>query len=167
MRECQKPVNRVRDLGFADVAKSQTEISFQSRAEGFSGERHDTGFADKATGNLTSGNTAAGVTNPGEEGTAGHQTEGVAVTAEFADKTVMALRHHVPVGFDPGIEMVDTEPYELHGQTLTSQIGVVRWTGGSLADSQFDDFAISAKFPDSAGETLYFPTIQYCGGKTA
>lgn len=80
---------------------------------------------------------------------------------------VVSLKPLAKPGWTVETEMVDTEPYELHGQTLTSQIGVVRWTGGSLADSQFDDFAISAKFPDSAGETLYFPTIQYCGGKTA
>lgn len=80
---------------------------------------------------------------------------------------VVSLKPLAKSGWKVETETVETEAYQLHGQTLTSQIGVVRWSGGSLSDSEFDDFAISAKFPDQAGQTLYFPTIQYCENGTA
>lgn len=80
---------------------------------------------------------------------------------------VVSLKPQSKPGWTVETTMVTTEPYELHGQTMTEQIGVVRWKGGSLPDAQFDDFAISAKFPDTAGTALYFPTVQYCGEKSS
>lgn len=55
------------------------------------------------------------------------------------------------------------EPIEMHGNTITERVSVIRWTGGNLADNQYDDFGISLKAPDAAGTTAEFPTIQYCG----
>ena len=45
-------------------------------------------------------------------------------------------------------------------------VSEVTWSGGSLPDSQFDDFGLSVKFPASAG-TYYMPVVQLCGTKTA
>lgn len=76
---------------------------------------------------------------------------------------VVSLKPLNKAGWSVETEEVETAPYESNGQTLTKRIGVVRWTGGNLPDSQFDDFAISAKFPATPGVTLYFPTVQRCG----
>lgn len=43
-----------------------------------------------------------------------------------------------------------------------SEVGVVRWTGGPLPDSQYLDFQISAVFPAEPG-TVYLPAVQHCG----
>lgn len=76
---------------------------------------------------------------------------------------VVALKPQNKPGWTVTTETVDAQAYELHGQTLETRIGVVRWSGGSLPDSQFDDFAISAKLPDEPGRVLVFPTVQRCG----
>lgn len=38
----------------------------------------------------------------------------------------------------------------------------VRWSGGSLPDSQFADFGVNVKYPTTAG-AYPIPVIQYCG----
>lgn len=76
---------------------------------------------------------------------------------------VISVKPQFKAGWTVEVEQVDTAPYELWGKTLTTRVGVVRWSGGSLPDNQFDDFAISAKMPDAAGTTLAFPVVQKCG----
>lgn len=44
-------------------------------------------------------------------------------------------------------------------------VTAVKWSGGSLPDSQFADFGINVKYP-AAGK-YPIPVIQYCGTKTA
>lgn len=46
----------------------------------------------------------------------------------------------------------------MSGSTVTE----VKWTGGSLPDSQFADFGISVKYPATAG-AYGFKVVQYCG----
>jgi uncharacterized protein YcnI len=45
----------------------------------------------------------------------------------------------------------------------TPEVGVVRWSGASLPDSQYMDFQLRAVFPDAPGSVIYFPVVQRCG----
>ncbi len=54
--------------------------------------------------------------------------------------------------------------YELHGSKLTEGVKEVVWSGGKLADDNFDEFVFSSYLtpglkPDT---TLYFPVVQEC-----
>ena len=42
------------------------------------------------------------------------------------------------------------------------EVGVARWSGGPLPDSQYLDFQMLAVFPEAPGE-VYFPVVQRCG----
>ena len=55
-----------------------------------------------------------------------------------------------------------------HGKMLSERIVQVIWSGNSLPDSQFDEFALSLKLPaGTAGTVLPFVTVQECdGGKS-
>ncbi|MBX3028952.1 MAG: YcnI family protein [Chloroflexi bacterium] len=48
-----------------------------------------------------------------------------------------------------------------HGEA-TTEVGLVRWTGGPLPDSMYLDFQVRAVFPETPG-TIHFPIVQYCG----
>lgn len=49
-----------------------------------------------------------------------------------------------------------------HGRTITEVVSEIAWTGGALADSEFDEFRIMLKLPERAGTTLYIPVVQEC-----
>src|SRR5436190_2796953 len=54
--------------------------------------------------------------------------------------------------------------YELHGSKLSEGVKEVVWSGGKLADDNFDEFVFSSFLtaglkPDT---TLYFPVVQEC-----
>jgi periplasmic copper chaperone A len=52
------------------------------------------------------------------------------------------------------------------GETVTERIGTVTWEGGKIAPGEFDEFGLSAKVPDTAGQTLVFPAVQtYSNGE--
>ncbi|MBC7337410.1 MAG: DUF1775 domain-containing protein, partial [Clostridia bacterium] len=55
-----------------------------------------------------------------------------------------------------------------HGKMLSERIVQVIWSGNSLPDWQFDEFALSVKLPaGTAGTPLPFVTVQECdGGKS-
>jgi uncharacterized protein YcnI len=56
-----------------------------------------------------------------------------------------------------------------NAETIRDAAGVVtavKWSGGSLPDSQFADFGVNVKYPSTAGK-YPIPVIQYCGSKTA
>ena len=53
-----------------------------------------------------------------------------------------------------------------HGGQITERTAVVTWTGGPLAHDQLEEFGLSVKLPDTADETIYFPTIQTCDDGT-
>jgi len=42
------------------------------------------------------------------------------------------------------------------------QVALIRWSGGSLPDSQYADFQFQAVFPETPG-TIYVPVVQRCG----
>lgn len=48
------------------------------------------------------------------------------------------------------------------GNTVTTGVLQVTWTGGPLPDAYFDTFELRLGMPDTAGKTLYFKTIQRC-----
>src|SRR6476660_5710163 len=49
--------------------------------------------------------------------------------------------------------------YELHGSKLSEGVKEVVWSGGKLADDNFDEFVTAGLKPDT---TLYFPVVQEC-----
>lgn len=48
------------------------------------------------------------------------------------------------------------------GHESGAEVGVVRWSGGPVPDSQYADLRLMAVFPETPG-TLWFPVIQRCG----
>lgn len=49
-----------------------------------------------------------------------------------------------------------------HGRTIDEVVSEVSWSGGLLADNEFDEFKIMMKLPDRPGTTLYVPVVQEC-----
>lgn len=72
----------------------------------------------------------------------------------------------IPAGF------ASVRPQQIAGwtaetiQNAAGAVTAVKWSGGSLPDSQFADFGINVKYPSTAGK-YPIPVIQYCGEKTA
>lgn len=72
----------------------------------------------------------------------------------------------IPAGFSA------VRPQQVAGwntETIRDAAGVVtavKWSGGSLPDSQFADFGVNVKYPSTAGKYA-IPVIQYCGDKSA
>ena len=54
--------------------------------------------------------------------------------------------------------------YDYHGNKLTSGVKEVVWSGGKLADHNYDEFVVSSFLTDSLkpNTTLYFPVVQEC-----
>ena len=47
------------------------------------------------------------------------------------------------------------------GRPITERVSSVTWSGGSLPNDQFDDFALLVRLPDGAA-SLNFPALQVC-----
>ena len=58
-------------------------------------------------------------------------------------------------------------PVDFHGKTLKERVHHVVWTGGSLPETQYDEFVVFVKLPDKApganANVLAFPVSQRCG----
>jgi uncharacterized protein YcnI len=54
--------------------------------------------------------------------------------------------------------------YELHGATITEGVKEVLWSGGKLADDNYDEFVLATFLTASLkpNTTLYFPLVQEC-----
>lgn len=54
--------------------------------------------------------------------------------------------------------------YDYHGNKLSSGAKEVSWSGGKLADKNFDEFVMLAVLTDTLkpNTTLYFPVVQEC-----
>lgn len=54
--------------------------------------------------------------------------------------------------------------YELHGAKLSEGVKEVVWSGGKLADDNYDEFVFSSYLTPSLkpDTTLYFPVVQEC-----
>jgi periplasmic copper chaperone A len=95
----------------------------------------------------------------------GHGCDGATtdtVEIQLPDGVVGAQPAYIP-GWTVETEMVETEPYERFGETLTERVGVVRWSGGDLPDFAFYDFAVRATFLLDPGTVVQFPVVQRCG----
>ncbi|RWA71398.1 YcnI family protein [Mesorhizobium sp.] len=59
--------------------------------------------------------------------------------------------------------------YQLYGETLTTGVKEVDWSGGNLPDEFYDEFAFRASLAADlpAGQMLYFPVVQECDGAAA
>jgi periplasmic copper chaperone A len=54
--------------------------------------------------------------------------------------------------------------YQLHGATITEGVREVTWSGGKLADDNYDEFVLATFLTASLkpNTTLYFPVVQEC-----
>ncbi|MBL0934904.1 MAG: YcnI family protein [Rhizobiaceae bacterium] len=59
--------------------------------------------------------------------------------------------------------------YEYHGSQVSEGVTEIVWSGGSLADDEYDEFVLRGYITPAlkAGETLYFPVVQECPGGLA
>jgi len=57
-----------------------------------------------------------------------------------------------------------TADYDFHGTKLSEGVKEVVWSGGKLADDNYDEFVISTFLTGGLkpNTTLYFPTVQEC-----
>ncbi len=93
-------------------------------------------------------------------GCAGSPTVGL--TVKIPSGVVSVKPEHI-AGWDVQVTAGPLdEPYVDDGETITEGVTEISWTGGNLPDEQYQDFGISMKLPDKAGETIYFPTVQTC-----
>ena len=53
------------------------------------------------------------------------------------------------------------KPYDSHGRTITEDVVQIRFSGGPLPDTHFDEFAVQAKLPDQTGP-IYWKVSQVC-----
>lgn len=51
---------------------------------------------------------------------------------------------------------------DANGNTVSEGVTEVMWTGGSLSDEHFDEFAMRLRLPNAPDTTLYFPVTQEC-----
>jgi uncharacterized protein YcnI len=94
-----------------------------------------------------------------------HGCDGAAtdtLEVQLPDGVVGAQPAYVP-GWIVETEMVESEPYERFGETLTERVGIIRWSGGDLPSDAFYDFGIRATFLVDPGTTLAIPAVQACG----
>lgn len=78
------------------------------------------------------------------------------------ERSVPAVR--VAVQLPHGVS--DVRVPRVPGWKRTVSGRVVTWSGGSIGHGQFGRFALSARFPDSPGKELAFPTVQtYANGE--
>ncbi|TIT29680.1 MAG: DUF1775 domain-containing protein, partial [Mesorhizobium sp.] len=59
--------------------------------------------------------------------------------------------------------------YQLYGETLTTGVKEVDWSGGNLPDEFYDEFVFRANLTADlpVGQMLYFPVVQECEGGAA
>lgn len=56
------------------------------------------------------------------------------------------------------------QPADLgHGRKGDSVVGAITWSGGTLANDQFDEFGLVLKLPDAPGAQIVLPVTQHCG----
>ncbi|OJU91553.1 MAG: hypothetical protein BGO13_06880 [Burkholderiales bacterium 66-5] len=55
-------------------------------------------------------------------------------------------------------------PYTFHGNQVSEGVRTITWSGGSLPDAYYDEFAFSSQIASTLtpGSTLAFPTVQTC-----
>lgn len=55
-------------------------------------------------------------------------------------------------------------PYTFHGNQVSEGVRTITWSGGTLPDAYYDEFAFSSQIASTLapGSTLAFPTVQTC-----
>ncbi len=54
--------------------------------------------------------------------------------------------------------------YTIHGKPVNEGVKRVEWSGGTVPDDRFDEFAFQVKLPDDKEiMRIYFPVTQMCG----
>lgn len=120
--------------------------------------------------------THAHVTLEAQQATAGSYHKAVLrVPHGCAGSPTTAIKVQIPQGVvgvkpmpKPGWELsivrakLDRPYKDGHGRDVTERVSEVHWTGGRLLDDHYDEFAMRVRLPDSAGETIYFRTVQEC-----
>jgi uncharacterized protein YcnI len=92
-------------------------------------------------------------------GCSGKPTDTVSV--QLPDGVINA-KPEALAGWTATTERVASKPYTLLGTDYTDRVGVVTWSGGSLAADQYLDFGINAIFTMEPG-TYTVPVTQSCG----
>lgn len=75
---------------------------------------------------------------------------------------VTSVKPQEVTGWEIDITMGAITPYESDGEAVSEGVTEVSWTGGPLPDTHMQQFGLSMKMPDRAGETIYFPVVQTC-----
>lgn len=130
------------------------------------------------TAGLMAGPALAHVTLEQGEAPAGARYKAVLQLGHGCDgQATTALRVRLPDGFyaakpmpKPGwtlqtVTGAYARPFDNHGETETSGVREIVWSGGELPDDWYDEFTLTGRIgPEVApGSTLYFPTVQECG----
>lgn len=94
----------------------------------------------------------------------GHGCEGSPTTkvAVRIPEGVTSVKPEEVAGWAIDITMGPVTPYESDGETVSEGVTEVSWTGGPLPDTHMQQFGLSMKMPERAGETIYFPVVQTC-----
>ena len=93
-------------------------------------------------------------------------------------KATVAIRVQIPEGViaakpmpKPGwkldkIKGKYAKSYDYYGTPTSEGVKEIDWSGGSLADDEYDEFVVRAMLtPDlPVGQMLYFPVVQECEG---
>lgn len=82
----------------------------------------------------------------------------------------IGVRPQPKAGWSLEIESGDyAHAYKLHGRDVSSGVKAVTWSGGSLDDAHYDEFAMAGTLAkDAGGQSLFFKTVQTCpDGKVA
>jgi uncharacterized protein YcnI len=94
-----------------------------------------------------------------------HGCDGAAtdtVEVQLPAGVVVAQPEFIP-GWTVETDLVESEPYERFGETLTERVGVIRWSGGDLPDLAYLDFGIRAQFLAEPGTVVALAVVQPCG----
>jgi uncharacterized protein YcnI len=94
----------------------------------------------------------------------GHGCAGSPVTQLIVNipPGVQGAKPMVKPGWRVDIERARLDkPTTSHGVTVTEDVSVIRFSGGPLPDTHYDEFALSVKLPDQAGP-LYWKVSQVC-----
>jgi uncharacterized protein YcnI len=125
----------------------------------------------------TASSADAHITLENRQATAGSYFKAVfAVPHGCAGSPTIKIRVRIPDGViavkpmpKPGwtLETVKgkySTSYELHGATITEGVKEVVWSGGRLADDNYDEFVLASFLTGSLkpNATLYFPVVQEC-----
>ncbi|MGO4570551.1 YcnI family copper-binding membrane protein [Microvirga sp. 2TAF3] len=82
---------------------------------------------------------------------------------------VIAVKPMPKAGWDVDtVEAPYKQPYDYYGTPMTEGVREIVWTG-KLLDKHYDEFVFRAFLTDGLkpDTTLYFPTVQECGGGKA